>query len=79
MPCPKIRYQPKCGQHHPDGVFVTNTNPIEKEFATQFGEWPFVCLLYKVGVIGDSTKDIYVGGASLVAPGVLVTAAHTVQ
>ena len=38
---------------------------------TQGGKWPHICIMYNV--------NSYLGGATLIAPGVLVTAAHEVE
>ena len=46
------------------------------EFATQFGEWPHVCMIMKKNTAGS---DAFLGGASLIAPGIVVTAAHKVK
>ena len=62
---------PKCGLHTPDGLAFA----IVKEKSTQEGEWPHTCLMYKM----DSGKPEYFGGATLIAAGVLVTAAHEVM
>ena len=62
---------PKCGLHTPDGLAFA----IVKEKSTQEGEWPHTCLMYKM----DSGKPEYFGGATLIAAGVLVTAAHEVE
>lgn len=72
---PRPPYNPKCGQHHKLGLFSTNQSPTDGVNATQFGEWPFACLLYKK----EDSKEIYIGGATLLTPGVLVTAAHKIE
>ena len=46
------------------------------KFSTQFGEWPHVCMLMKKNAIG---ADAFLGGASLIASGIVVTAAHKVK
>ena len=61
----------KCGEHNDRGlqnfgIFL----PIAGR-STQEGEWPHMCLIF------ENSKVI--GGASLIAPKVLVTAAHIVQ
>ena len=62
---------PKCGLHTPDGLAFA----IVKEKSTQEGEWPHTCLMYQM----DGGKPEYFGGATLIAAGVLVTAAHEVE
>ena len=69
-------YKPKCGQHNEDGIGVRISNPQDMEFATQFGEWPHVCMIMKKNTAGS---DAFLGGASLIAPGIVVTAAHKVK
>jgi hypothetical protein len=75
-PKKELEYVPKCGRHNPEGIDILVTKPQDKHTATQFGEWPHACILYKV----DSKKDdLFIGGASLIAPGVVITAAHKVE
>ena len=69
-------YKPKCGQHNEDGIGVRISNPQDMEFATQFGEWPHVCMIMRKNTAGS---DAFLGGASLIAPGIVVTAAHKVK
>ena len=80
IPDPKVikpePYKPKCGQHNEDGIGVRISNPQDMEFATQFGEWPHVCMIMKKNTAGT---DAFLGGASLIAPGIVVTAAHKVK
>ena len=44
--------------------------------STQHGEWPHACL-----ILDTSTIEIgkFVGGASIIAPGVILTSAHKVE
>ena len=65
----------RCGTHNPNGLDIKVTKPSDREFATQFGEWPHTCLLYKLNSLDNYE---FVGGASLIAPGVVLTAAHKV-
>ena len=69
-------YKPKCGQHNIDGIGVRISNPQDGLFSTQFGEWPHVCMIMKRNTAGI---DAFLGGASLIAPGIVVTAAHKVK
>ena len=68
-------YEPKCGQHNPNDnelfVRVLGDGSID----TSFAEWPHVCILY----FKNQTIEKFVGGASLIAPGVILTAAHKVE
>jgi len=45
---------------------------------TQFGEWPHMCAILKRGEVGGKEVNFYVGGASLIHPGIVLTAAHIV-
>jgi len=66
-------HTPRCGTHNPTGLGSEATQPQDGERSTSFGEWPFTCLLYGKE---DAKLDTLIGGASLIAPGVLVTATH---
>ena len=48
--------------------------------STNFGEWPFACFLYEP--TNDDKKygiGEYIGGATLLAPGVAITGAFKVE
>ena len=45
----------------------------------QFGEWPHMCTLLKKQKANDQEHFVYLSGASLIAPNVVLTAAHYVQ
>ena len=47
----------------------------DEDKSTQEGEWPHTCLMYRF----KEGRPEFFGGASLIAPGVLITAAHKVQ
>ena len=66
-------YKPRCGQHHPNGLGLRIENQVDGEFATQFGEWVHVCSINELG------SEKLLGGASIIAPGVIITAAHKVE
>ena len=74
----KPQYVPKCGQHNSMGEGLRINNPFSGKDATQFGEWPHACILYKKAQGGRDEKE-YLGGASLIAPGIVVTVAHKVE
>ena len=58
--------------HTPEGLGFTKIAGKQ----TQEGEWPHACILYKK----DGGEDLKIfGGASLIAAGVLVTAAHKIK
>ena len=51
--------------------------------STLFGEWPNMCAVQRVVSFGlgntKLTKEIYLSGGSLIAPNVILTAAHYVS
>jgi len=53
-------------------------NNDEYSATTQFGEWPHMCAILKKGFVGGKEVNFYVGGASLIHPGIALTAAHIV-
>ena len=65
-------FTPKCGFHTKDGLALARV--IGK--STQEGEWPHTCLMYR---LNNDQRLEYFAGASLIAPGVLITAAHEVE
>ena len=77
-PPPRIIYQPKCGRRNDAGVGARIQGFTEGE--SQFGEWPHMCAVLhdKLSLTGEST-NLYKCGGSLIAPGVLITAAHCIK
>ena len=75
-PSPKSSPLPKCGQHNENGIAIRVSNSQEGKAATQFAEWPHVCLVHKYNSFGNKE---FLGGASLIAPGVVITVAHKVE
>merc|ERR1712242_468935 len=81
-PPPKIKYAPKCGRRNQNGLCVRIQGFTESE--SQFGEWPHMCavlhekpLEQEGGYSGEpQTVNLYQCGGSLIAPGVILTAAH---
>ena len=76
-----------CGKRNEDGVEDPNIIVDEETKAkasdlsrdTFFGEWPHMCAVQRILKIGNSiTKEIYLSGGSLIAPNVVLTAAHYV-
>ena len=63
----------KCGVHNKEGIGFGRLDVFAKnpeKFTTHFGEWPHHCIIFQSG--------IYRGGASMIAPGVILTAAHKI-
>ena len=71
-------YQPKCGQHRPKGFGLRIFNPLEGKEATHFGEWPHACIIYQK-TPGKRDDAKFLGGASLIAPGIVITATHKIR
>lgn len=70
-----VRDEPRrCGVRNPNGLTTKAKNPQDGDTSTTFGEWTFPCLIYKK----RRSRLDPVGGATLIAPGVLVTAAHKI-
>jgi len=74
--CP---YRQRCGRHNEGGLGVRIQNLDKFSAGTQFGEWPHMCAVLKLSQVGGRQVNLYVGGASLIAPGILLTAAHVVN
>ena len=61
----------KCGIHNPNGIQQSGVATLMTGVSSQEGEWPHACLIFSNGNI--------IGGASLIASKVLITAAHLLQ
>merc|ERR1712149_71916 len=81
-PPPIVKHVPKCGQRHENGLGVRIQG--FSEYESQFGEWPHMCAVLAEepvaqdpGFAGEpQTVNLYQCGGSLIAPGVILTAAH---
>ena len=57
------------------GIQIQVTNTIGGKVTSQPGEWPHTCLVLK----NDNFQTFLLGGATLIAPKTVVTAAHIVR
>ena len=74
---PAVQYQPKCGQRNTGGLSVRIQGFTDSE--SQFGEWPHMCALLREELVEGEVGQVYQCGASLLEPGVLLTAGHCVD
>ena len=72
----------RCGKHNACGTKNLSENCTQDEvnrFETKFGEWPHMCAVLNKKNVGGRAVNLYVCGASLIAPGVALTGAHCVR
>jgi hypothetical protein len=80
-PCPgqSCPYRQQCGRRNIGGIGVRIQNTDRLDGSTQFGEWPHMCAVLNKKNVGGREVNLYVCGASLIAPGVALTGAHCVR
>lgn len=76
---PESTYQPRCGKRNLEGVSIHIKGVSKDSTTTQFGEWPNMCYLLRIRKGGEGEFHVYLSGGSLIAPGVVLTAAHWVS
>jgi len=77
-PPPKLVHKPKCGRRNINGIGARIAG--FKEGQTQFAEWPHMCaVLHDKPTGSGESSNLYVCGGSLIAPGVILTAAHCID
>jgi len=74
---PLVKYQPECGRRNGDGIEVRITG-FEAD-QSQFGELPYMAAVLRVEDIGGEQRNFFECAGSLIAPHVVMTAAHCVH
>ena len=77
----------RCGKHNVCGTINSSQNcsvaeeknNVTGRLDTEFGEWPHMCAILKKRNLNGKIIQEFWAGASLITPGVLITAAHWVK
>nr|XP_029713212.1 phenoloxidase-activating factor 2-like [Aedes albopictus] len=67
----------ECGMRNPDGIAFKVANSKFNE--TEFGEFPWMVAVLQLHAAEETEASTYVCGGSLIAPNVILTAAHCVM
>lgn len=74
---PPPTYYPQCGRKNDNGLKVQIAG--YKGGETQIGEWPWICAVLEKKLIDGEWRNLFTCGASLISPGVVLTAGHCLQ
>ncbi|XP_055528994.1 phenoloxidase-activating factor 2-like [Wyeomyia smithii] len=66
----------KCGERNQNGIGYRLTG--HKVGVAEYGEFPWTLMVLKTQMVVDIDKEVYLCGASLIAPNLALTAAHCV-
>jgi len=71
----------KCGKRNKQGVDTSDFFEGPSFEEANFGEWPHVCAILKSVTVGEADEyvQVYLCGASLIAPQVVLTSGHCVN
>jgi len=70
-------HEPRCGRRNAQGLQTRITGFHERE--SQFGEWPHMVAILSVDNSTGTNINLFQCGGSLIAPGVVLSAAHCVD